>query len=213
MTAIAVGAYFLIGGGDGGGSVADDGPHRLTTPATVVDGQYKKADDVDSGGFDNDDLKNAEKHGVKNAKDVHADYQAGDKNNPLAMSVINFMGVYGEIDDPEKVVDAMFAEVEKNATSDSEGEVVGSPKAYTPSGLDGAVLKCQEMRIKDDSSDSGTPAGPSEIRMPVCIWGDHSTIGAVIHADMADALSGKSPDLQKAAELSAKFRKDVRVKA
>jgi hypothetical protein len=204
VAAIAVGAYFLIGGG-GGSDIADDGPHKLTTPATVLDGTYKKENgESGGGGFSKSDLKDAEKQGVKNAKDVSAAYSAGNKDNPLAAKAINFEGIYGEISDPEKVVDAMFAEAKKNASKDGDGEVIGSPQAYKPSGLDGAVLKCQEMKLKEDSK---------EMRMPVCIWGDHSTIGVFIHVDVADLASGKSPDLQSAAEQAAKFRKEVRVKA
>jgi hypothetical protein len=147
---------------------------------------------------------------VKNAQDVHAGYQAGDETNPLALKMINFMGVYGDIDNPEAAVDGMFTEMKKSAGKDDDGEVVGSPKAYKPSGLDGAVLKCQETKVKGGSSSTST--GPSEIHMPVCIWGDHSTLGVIIHIDMADAMAGKSADLAGAADLTAKFRKDVRVK-
>ncbi|MEV5983686.1 hypothetical protein AB0L85_01510 [Streptomyces sp. NPDC052051] len=208
VAAIAVGAYFLIGGG-GGSSVADDGPHKLTTPAMVLDDQYKKSESTDSGGFSKGDLKDAEKDGVKNPKDVHSGYLAGDEANPLSQKMINFMGVYGEIADPEKVIDGMFAELKKSASKDN-GEVIGSPKDYKPSGLDGAVLKCQEMKMKPDSPSS---SGPSQAFVPVCIWGDHSTIGVIMHVALADAISGKNADLEGAADITAKFRKEVRVKA
>lgn len=213
MAAIAVGAYFVVGSGSSGSSdVADDGPHKLTTPATVLT-EYKKSEEAGGGGFDASDVKKAEKHGVKNAKDVDAGYVAGDESNPLSQNMIQFMGVYGEIDDPEKVVDAMFADLKDEATKDSDdGELVGSPKSYTPSGLDGAVLKCQETKLKNDEASGDTAAGPSSISMPVCIWGDHSTLGVIINIDMANAMAGKGADLSAAAELTAKLRKEVRVK-
>jgi hypothetical protein len=211
VAAIAVGAYFVIGGGSGGSDIADDGPHTLTTPATVLSGEYKKGEDSSSGGFSKDDIKDAEKHGVKNAKDVSAGYQSGDEANPFAMKMLNFMGVYGDIEDPEAVVDGMFAEMKKNAAEDNEGEVVGSPTAYTPSALKDAVLKCQEMKVKNDNAGStGSSSGPSEIRMPVCIWGDHSTLGVTMNLDLASAMTGKSMDLSAAAEITAKFRNEVR---
>jgi hypothetical protein len=214
VAAIAVGAYFVIGGGGGGSDVADDGPHKLTTPATVLNSEYKKSDKADSdGGFNADDVKDAEKHGVKNAKDVNAMYQAGDQEtNPLGMKMLNFMGVYGDIEDPEAVVDGMFSEMKKNAGKDTDGQVVGSPKAYSPAGLDGAVLKCQETKV-DAGASSGSSTGASQMSMAVCIWGDHSTLGVIIPVDLADAMSGKTADLAAAAEKTAKFRKDVRVKA
>ncbi len=63
VAAIGVGAYFVFGGGgSGGGSdIADDGPHKLTTPATVL-GEYKKAES-DSGTMDAGDMKDAEQWG------------------------------------------------------------------------------------------------------------------------------------------------------
>jgi hypothetical protein len=204
VAAIAVGAYFVLGGSGSGGSgsgIADDGPHKLITPETVLT-EYKQSDQADSGGFD--DLKDAEKHGVKNAKDVHSGYQAGDNSNMLAMRMLNFMGVYGEIEDPEKVVDEMFAELKKNASKE-DGEVVGSPEEFD---IDGAVLKCQATKIKDDSGE-----GPSVMNVPICIWGDHSTIGVTIHVVLADAMAGKAADLKASSELTAKLRKEVRVKA
>ncbi|UUU33933.1 hypothetical protein JIX56_31100 [Streptomyces sp. CA-210063] len=208
VAAIAVGAYFVLGGG-GGADIADDGPHKLTTPATVLNDEFKKSSNADSGGFSESDIEEAEKNGVKDAKDVSAGYQSGDESNPLSAQMINFMGVYGEIDDPEAVVDAMFANMKKEASSDSSdtGELVGSPEAFTPSALDGAVLKCQETKFKGDSS-----SGPDQMSVPICIWGDHSTLGVVIYADMASAMAGKSADLSGAADKAANFRNDVRVK-
>lgn len=176
----------------------------------MLSGEYKKGDEgANSSSFNEEDIKNAEEAGVKNPTDVNAAYEAGDKDNPLSQKLLQFVGVYGEIEDPEKVVDAMFAELKKESDTD-KGELVGSPKAFTPAGLDGAVLKCQETRVPGDETGE---AGPKEIKMPVCIWGDHSTLGVTIDANIADALAGKGPDLAAAAEQAAKFRKEVRVKA
>ncbi|MGW0709636.1 hypothetical protein ACWD4G_27390 [Streptomyces sp. NPDC002643] len=210
VAAVAVGAYFVFGGG-AGADIADDGPHKLTTPATVLGGEFKKGSGDSSDGFSEDDIEEAEKNGVKNPKDVSATYQSGDESNPLSQQMINFMGVYGEIEDPEAVVDAMFANLKKEASEDDSGtgELVGEPAAYTPDALDGAVLKCQETKIKGDSSSGG----PSEMSMPVCIWGDHSTLGVFIYADLASAMAGKSADLEDAADKAANFRNDVRVEA
>jgi hypothetical protein len=207
VVAIAVGAYFLIGGG--GSSIADDGAHKLTTPNTVLDA-YKKAGAgaADSGGgFTEEDLKDAEKHGVKNAKDVQATYQAGDEANPLSLKMLQFMGVYGEIEDPESVMDAMFSEMEKNASKDDEGELVGDAKDY---GSDKFALKCQEMLVKDPEAAAGQP---KEMHMPVCIWADHSTLGVTIPIDLADMMSGKGVDLKSASDLTSKLRAEVRVPA
>ncbi|MFE5885149.1 hypothetical protein [Streptomyces hydrogenans] len=212
VAAIAVGAYFLIGGG-GGASVANDGPHKLVTPETVLT-EYKK--DAASGGGSNDDdlVKDAAKYGVKNPKEVNGSWKVEDKANPLAGKMLQFGGVYGEIEDPEKTVDAIFANMKAEAEAEKDekekGELVGEPKAYTPEGLDGAVLKCQEVKAPTGAESGGL--GPKEVSMPVCVWGDHSTIGYVMHFNLADLMTGKSGTSEEVAAIAAKLRKEVRVK-
>ncbi|MFG2646992.1 hypothetical protein [Streptomyces sp. NPDC048436] len=235
VIAAAVGGYFFLAGGDddkgdgkkggsssvaGGGGIKDDGPHKLITPATVLT-EYKKGEEGGSeGGMSSSDIEKAEQHGVKNAKDVAAQYQSGSEDNPLAQKILQFNGVYGDIADPEKVVDAMFGEAEKNAQeggSGSSGEsmtLVGSPKEYNPAGLDGAVMKCQEMKLDlgGSSTAGSSSSGASKMSMATCIWGDHSTLGIVITTDVASAMGGTGADLDAAAGTTAKFRGEVRVK-
>ncbi len=246
VAAAAVGGYFVFAGGDddkgggknggssnvaGGGKddsgVKDDGPHKLTTPETVLT-DYKK-DPGRSSGLNGFDLDKAEAAGVKNPKDVQAQYQSGSKDNPMAQKVLTFGGVYGDIKDPEGVVDHMFTNAEKEAgeggTSGGKVTLVGSPKEYKPAELDGAVLKCQEMKVdlgaalgggSTSGSTSGSTAGasgPSEMSASTCIWGDHSTIGYVVTTDVASALSGGAADLDEAATTTARFRGEVRVKS
>ncbi|MEV0253020.1 hypothetical protein AB0H82_01915 [Streptomyces sp. NPDC050732] len=211
VAALGVGAYFVLGGSDSGGgsSVADDGPHKLTTPETVLS-EYEKSSNQ-SGGFNSSDMKAAEKAGVTDPEDVDAAYEAGDESNPLSQKLIQFMGVYGEIDDPGKVVDGMFAKVKKDSQKPGAktGKLVGSPKDFS---TDDAVLKCQESVIKNDNPGSGSSSAPKEIHMPVCIWGDHSTVGVVVPIAVSDAMAGKI-SLDDASATALKFRKEVRVKS
>ncbi|MFE3590841.1 hypothetical protein ACFXOY_25380 [Streptomyces niveus] len=213
LAVIGGGAYFLVGGGSS--DVADDGPHKLITPATVLDGEYKKSessDGSDSGGMSKDDMKDAEKWGVTNPKDVEAQYEAGDaQENPFGAKLLPFAGVYGEVEDPEKAVDGMFAYLKSESEKDGGSDVpafVGSPKEFKPEGLDGAVVKCQEMSIKNEDA----TAGPKEMKFPVCIWGDYSTLGFSMPVDLASAMGGKSGSMEEAAATTAKLRNDVRVK-
>ncbi|MFE9764319.1 hypothetical protein ACFYPC_07265 [Streptomyces sp. NPDC005808] len=81
---------------------------------------------------------------------------------------------------------------------------MGSPTAFTPAGFENGVMKCQTI----ESTASGTTAS-----MPFCIWGDHSTLAYVMSYDLAELTAGKSKSLDEAAELTAKLRVDVRVKA
>ncbi|MFE0645187.1 hypothetical protein ACFW2Y_26790 [Streptomyces sp. NPDC058877] len=208
VAAIGVGAYFLLGGG--GSSVADDGPHKLITPETVL-GEYQKTPGKESSS-DKKSLREAEKNGVENATQVGASYQVKDPSNPLGGKILSFNGLYGTIDDPEKVVDSIFAttkaEAEKDKGSTEVPQVIGSPRAYEPAGLDGAILKCQQLTTKADPSAS-TPA----MTLTMCVWADHSTVGLVIPVDTAALLTGKAGSAEDAAALTAKFRKEVRVKA
>ncbi|MGA4848853.1 hypothetical protein ACOBQB_22320 [Streptomyces sp. G5(2025)] len=210
VAALGVGAYFVLGGSDSGGSssVADDGPHKLVTPETLLS-EYKK-DDMQSGGFNSSDLKAAEKAGMKNPEDVDAGYKTEAGDNPLAQKAIQFMGVYGEADDPGRIVDAIFAKVEKDSQKpgSNTGKLVGSPQDFS---TDDVVLKCQESLIKNNNPSTGSSSAPKEFRMPVCVWGDHSTVAVVVPVAIADALAGKV-SLKDASATALKVRKEVRVK-
>ncbi|QNS06264.1 hypothetical protein [Streptomyces xanthii] len=211
VAALGVGAYFVFGGG--GASVADDGAHKLTTPATVL-GEYKKnASESSSGGFDDQDMKDAEKDGLKNGTPVNASYEVKDTSNPLGGKALQFQGAYGEIDDPSKLVDGMFAKAADNAAKDESGDtkgtLIGDPTDYS---TDDFVLKCQEVKIESKNPSTATK-GPKAFNMPVCIWGDHSTVAMVVPIEIADMLAGKSPDLKAASDITVKLRTEVRVKA
>ncbi|MGW2053683.1 hypothetical protein ACWCOZ_07100 [Streptomyces sp. NPDC001840] len=205
LAVIAGGAYFLTSGGGGGGSVADDGPHKLTTPETVIGGSYKKVDSGAGGddGMSEQDLKDMEGWGVKNPKDVGAGYSAG--GDSLTSKQLTFSGVYGTIDDPEQVVDSLFAKMKAEtgqADKSTEGELVGSPQEFTPEGFENGVMKCQEAKITDSGKSSS---------FPTCIWADHSTAVYVLSIDLAQLATGKPTSLEEAATLAAKLRNDVRV--
>ncbi|GHC42597.1 hypothetical protein [Streptomyces flavofungini] len=220
VAAIGVGAYFVLGGSDSGGSgtVKDDGPHKLTTPATVLS-DYNLKPSSDSGSdMSSEQIEKAEEYGVKNPTEVKGQYMAGTEEAPLGQKILQMNGVYGDIEDPEAVVDKMFSSAkEKSEDSSNTGAtgrkvtIIGSPKSYNPSDLDGAMMKCQEMKYAMGSS-TGSSQEPKEMSMATCIWGDNSTIGVVVTADVASAMGGKSADLGEAAEKTAKFRKEVRVK-
>ncbi|MFD3657187.1 hypothetical protein [Streptomyces sp. NPDC058620] len=207
LAVIAGGVYFMTS--DGGGSVADDGKtYKLVTPETVLGGAYKKAPNQNDEQMSEKDLKEAEAWGVANAKNVSGSYTSGDT---AAQKMLSFSGVYGNIEDPEKVVDAMFAnmkaEAEKDTDSETKGELLGSPKAFTPTGFENGVLKCQESKI----TGAGGTGGTKPTTMPLCIWGDHSTVVYVLDLDMAAMMTGKSTSMGDAAANAAKLRNDVRV--
>lgn len=213
MAAIAVGAYFVIGGGGGSGSVSDDGPHKLTAPATVIGGTYKKADSSNSpDSMSDDDLSDFQKWGVKNAKDVSAGYQNG---TGLTAKNLTFGGVYGTIDDPEAVVDAMFAKIKSESEKDKsdEGRLIGSPETVHPSGFSNGIMKCQVAEFTNDDTASKGAGAAKSVKMPICIWGDHSTVADVTAFSFAAMAAGNAGSIDETADLAAKLRNDVRVKA
>ncbi|MFJ3226856.1 hypothetical protein ACIPJS_26415 [Streptomyces sp. NPDC086783] len=212
VAAIAVGAYFVLGSSGGSSSVADDGPHKLTTPAKVLDGSYKKSKGASNPTSD-EDLKDFEKWGVKDAKDVSAGYTSG---SGLTGKNLSFSGVYGTIDDPEGVVDAMFAKAKSESEKDqsdeaSTGKLLGSPQEFTPDGFENGILKCQETEITNND-ESSTSSAPKTVKMPLCIWADHSTVASVFALDLSTFATGKGGSMETTADLAAKLRNDVRVK-
>ncbi|MBT2439233.1 hypothetical protein J7E93_03675 [Streptomyces sp. ISL-36] len=210
LALIAGGAWYFTAGGGAGSSIADDGPHKLTTPETVLT-EYKKKPGSEGSG-EKDSLKDAQQKGVKNATNVSAGYEVKNEANPLGTKIISFSGLYGEVADPEQVVDDVFASIKAEADKDkgkpNEPTLVGSPQAYEPAELDGAVLKCQQAKSEADAGTS-TPA----FTMTFCVWADHSTVGFVTPMDMASMATGKAGSPEEAAALTAKLRKEVRVKA
>ncbi|MCK8676833.1 hypothetical protein [Streptomyces lichenis] len=210
VAAIAVGAWFVFGTG-GSSDIADDGPHKLITPETVL-GEYKKDDSGSSSSDDKELLGKAESWGVKDAKQVSSGYAVKNDSAPLAGKMLNFGGVYGTIEDPEKAVDGFFALMKSEAEKESnkDAELVGSPKEYKPEGLEGAVLKCQQSKGK--TGETSGPA-PKEVTITFCVWGDHSTLGMVMPMNLGELMLGKGGSPEEAAAIAAKLRKEVRVKA
>ncbi|MFG2979953.1 hypothetical protein ACGFYQ_01680 [Streptomyces sp. NPDC048258] len=210
VAVIAGGGWYFLGGGAGGAVSADTKGYKLVAPESVDD--FKKDPKYKQKPFTDEDKKEAEAAGVKNATQVGMNYVAGDPKNPLTAKGLNFSGVYGEIADPEKAVDGYFARARMEAAKDgkSEVELVGSPKTMSPANFKGAVMKCQD--VKFTSKDTSTK-GPKEATLPFCIWGDYSTLSMVSASDVASILAGKPGYTQEqAAELAAKLYNTARVK-
>ncbi|MFD0444269.1 hypothetical protein ACFQ10_20195 [Streptomyces indonesiensis] len=217
VVAAVVGGVLMFKGGDdsggGGGKVADDGKrYKLTTPATVVSDYTKSSSG--GGGLTSSDADDFEKFGVTNPKTESAEYKSGEG---MSAKQLQLNGVWGEVKDPEAVVDGAFSKIAQEAEKDPstsngmKAELVGSPETVTPSGFENAVMKCQNTKFTPtgDSGSSGIPTKGFSI--PICMWGDNSTVAYVVVSDAAAALSGKSMSLDEAGEITAKVRNDARV--
>ncbi|WP_372407668.1 hypothetical protein [Streptomyces luteireticuli] len=200
------------GGGGGGTTVASDGKkYKLTAPETVA-GEYTKASSATGPGPNNSSLNDIKSH-VTNPETLSAQYRSG---TGLTAKSLYLTGVYGEIKDPEAVVDAWFADAKDDAkkkadsgTSTATVEFEGDPQKVTPEGLDNAVMKCQKMK---STPKTASPMGPKSMNFTVCIWGDHSTVGNVVPMDLASMSSGgQGMSIDDAAALAAKVRHDSRV--
>jgi hypothetical protein len=213
VAAIGVGAYFVIGAG--GGGLEDDGAHTLSTPAKAL-GEYHRAT-KDGASAGDDSAAELEKSGVKNGKSVvgfYSNIEGYDPSDPstapspaeaATSKSISFVGIYGEIADPEKALDTFFATFKKSTEEDSSGsgsggqaKLVGEPEEVD---VDGALMKCQaaqgtDQRTKQQKTDW------------FCAWADYSTLAMV---SPGDATKGITKDV--AADMTTKLRTEVRVKA
>jgi hypothetical protein len=211
VAAIGVGAYFVLGGSGGGagGGLEDDGAHKLTTPKTVLGGEYNLMSD--SGLSSSTTTEDLEKSGVKNGKSALGIYTTIDPGSydpsdpssvPDEFSTITFAGAYGDIADPEAALDAFFANLRKSASEDSSSgtgaDLVGEPESVD---LDGALMKCQVAKGENPQT--------KKVKSDwFCAWADHSTIAMVSPGEVTDSISKDA-----AVDLTTKIRKDVRVKA
>ncbi|MGO4756666.1 hypothetical protein AB4212_50080, partial [Streptomyces sp. 2MCAF27] len=181
--------------------------YKLTAPQTVA-GEYTKDASSGSDGITDEDAKDFEKFGVTNAKSASGEYKSGEG---VSQKQLQLNGVWGEVKNPEAVVDGAFTKISQEAEKDPstsggmKAELVGSPQKVTPAGLDDAVMKCQNVKF------SGGTSTIKSFTIPLCMWGDNSTIGYVVVSDVSSAISGGGMSLDTAADITAKVRKDARV--
>ncbi|MFI0778225.1 hypothetical protein [Streptomyces sp. NPDC021212] len=214
VVAAVVGGVLVFTGGDSGG-LSDDGKrYKLTTPQTVA-GEYSKEDGSGGDEADSELTQDLKQYGVTNAKGVSGSYKSG---SGLSEKDLQITGAWGEVKDPEKVVDSAFAKIAEESEKDSsssgalKAELVGSPEEVSPSELDNAVMKCQNMKFTPTGQAANSPGIPKQgFTVPLCMWGDYSTVAYVIHSDRALAMAGKGLSLDEAGALAAKVRKDARV--
>ncbi|MFE7238926.1 hypothetical protein [Streptomyces sp. NPDC057582] len=216
LAVIAGGAYFLTSGGASNSDVADSTKGYKLTPAAKLDG-YKKSPSTTtpSGPMTGADKTKVEGLGIKNPQQAGAVYQAGSEDNPLALKSVTLSGIWGDVTDPAKVIDNSFNNAESNFKKGDKGmdvKLVGSANAVTPAGFDGALMKCQNMKVINKDGD-GTPAkGPKEFEIPICVWADYSTVGVVEGVDVALSMAGKGMSQDDTAALAAKLYNTSRTK-
>ncbi|MEU7135211.1 hypothetical protein [Streptomyces sp. NPDC046261] len=198
-----------VGGanGDGGGVPAKMAPYTIEMPQTLLDGKYTKSSSLSSS-KDTQDLSNdakAKEFGIANGTGKKGSYTNSEKQR------LKVTGVYGDLADPAKTVDALFADMEKNqATYKDRIETVSETAAYRPAGFDGVSLKCKTQRIKSSVSSS------SVTEVSTCIWGDASAMGIVEHrvakssGSSTSSATGNVMSAKELSEATVKVRNEVR---
>ncbi|WP_340561517.1 hypothetical protein [Streptomyces sp. GSL17-111] len=218
---LAVGAVLVVGAviggilyftGDGNSDVADDGPHRLVVPEAVGDYKLEENGGSGTGGSGDEDFqKLLQTLGVSDGESVEGQYTTLDTSDPSAldegslatMRMAFYGGVWGKVDDPGQAVDDFFTAMREESEKDpsDEAELVGDPQSVSPEGLDGAVMKCQEVESKGDEE------MPTTFSTSLCVWADYSTVGMVMPLSVVGAMS-----VEDSAEVAADFRTEARVK-
>ncbi|MFI8940727.1 hypothetical protein [Streptomyces syringium] len=175
--AIVGGAVFFMNGSGGSGSDGKVAPYEIVLPQTLLDGKYTKeslGSVKEKESLAND--KDAKAMGIVNGTGVKAGYTSPEKQR------LRVTAVYGDVADPHKSVDAMLAKIDENQQKSMEKfkakvETVTETAEYTPSGFDGAVMKCKAQKA---TVTFGTITSSSETSF--CVWGDSSAVGVVEHA-------------------------------
>ncbi|MFD8980984.1 hypothetical protein [Streptomyces sp. NPDC059564] len=215
VAVIAGGGWYFLKGSGSGAVASDTKGHKLAFAATVD--SYQKA--PPAAGAPSADAPvtgegktRAETLGVQNGHSAGAKYAIGTDKKAKQLSA---NGLWGDIADPAKAVDAYYAGIsQNNAETEKIGftyELVGTPKEFTPAGFKGAVMKCASIKMKTTKPPTGKE--PTEVEVPSCAWGDYSTLVGITAVDpVAAALGGKSGTLDEVAALAAKLYNTSRTK-
>jgi hypothetical protein len=216
VAAIGVAAYFVLGGGGGAGNsaVSDATKGYRIAPAAAI-GEFKKDGGDRPVTMTPEQKANATAMGLTDPHMVQANYKAGDPDQPLKGKTLSLNGMWGEIADPAKAIDTAFGNYEKNQSAtmkDVKTTPVGEPEAKTPAGFEGALMKCQMIKL--ESTGASTSPGPKSFQVPTCIWADYSTIGVVNALDLQAMLTGGTGfSMDQVADLTAQHYKASRAKA
>ncbi|MFD4028606.1 hypothetical protein ACFWRV_34585 [Streptomyces sp. NPDC058576] len=215
LAVIAGGVYFLTSGDKVSNSDVSEATkgHKITPPDAVDAYKRDTSKPVLSAPLTGSQKTDVEALGIKNPSAAKADYTVGSQS--AATKVLNFEGFWGEIADPAEVVNNAFVDVEQDAKSGGDEvsiELVGSAEIVKPDGFEGAVMKCQDLKVTNKSGDGSVAEGPQHFVLAVCVWADYSTAGIATAADKVLALAGKGVPKDEAAALTAKLYNTSRTK-
>ncbi|MEI5526406.1 hypothetical protein WB401_10965 [Streptomyces brasiliscabiei] len=168
--------------------------YRLVLPDTVLDGEYKLAQDLsDTTG------KQVEKEadGAFDARDVTAAVAQYAPQEDGAQGALIVSGMYGRFKNTDAARDNML----KGAAGVDTITVAVPPEDYTPDGSD-VTISCQVV-TQDQAG--------SEVTYPMCAWADGNTGASV--AELSTASVGQDPekvDVEAFAKRTLQVRDEIR---
>lgn len=200
------------GGGEGGGGLDPNTQYALELPQSS--GDFALFGEVSSEALTEEDLAAI---GMADAEGTTGQYVAGVTPEELArmtdpselegmtITSMQAFGVWGDVEDPEGAVDAFLAYGAEQAETDADLNLLGEPQEFSPAALDGAHMKCQEAEAP--YAFGGTAV------VPVCVWGDSSTLGFTYLIAEEDGDTATEVPMEEAAEATAQLRADSLVEA
>ncbi|MGP3968991.1 hypothetical protein [Streptomyces sp. 6N223] len=183
LAVIGGGAFFLLSGGD-------DGPYRISLPETT--GEFNL---LEKGTEESPSEKELREAGLstdmesQSGQYLNSDKKAYEDQGTWedGSSILGVVGLWGEVENPEASVDALFALATEEAEQeeDSAFEMVGEPADY---GYSGVSLKCQVGRGTEEDPDLGYSPETT-----LCVWADDSTVGLVYYGPLPNMPEGWDP--------------------
>ncbi|MCC9709627.1 hypothetical protein E4N62_32840 [Streptomyces sp. MNU76] len=168
--------------------------YKLALPETVLDGEYKLAQDL--SGTEGRKVED-EAEGAWDARDVTAAVAQYAPRKDGAQGALIVSGMYGRFKNTDAARDNML----KGAAGVSSIKVVVPPEDYTP-GDDGLTISCQVV--------TQNQAG-SEITYPMCAWADGNTGASVAELSVESVGQDASEvDVEAFAERTLQVRSELR---
>ncbi|MFD3872823.1 hypothetical protein [Streptomyces sp. NPDC058623] len=230
LAVIAGGAYFALGGeGDGHGPGAGVGAsgisgstkgYKLIAPESV-DAYEKSSPGSAPGELNAEQKEGAQVLGVNNARAVSGIYNAPstDPEDPATVGGrrLIFDGLYGEIADPAMALDHYFTNVDKKGPKGDgkrqgvEMRLVGKARVVKPAGFEGALMKCQDVKVTRAKGDGNAKSVDRDYQIPVCAWSDYSTVAGANVLQLAQPMTGgQGASQDEVAALTAKLYNTAR---
>ncbi len=169
--------------------------YELTVPKTLLDGEYKLAQDM-SRTEGEKALQGTYDSKVRNPKPAVGQYTSGSPTEP---SVLVISGMYGQFKEPDEARRKMLEGAE-----DGQGATLAVPAEEIEPAGSPVTLSCQVLT----SSQNGT-----DVTLPMCAWADGNTSASV--AVVTPEISRQDPesvDLGKIAEITVEVREEARRK-